>query len=449
MCVVCLMALSIIFEFVKILIIAYEYPPLISIGGQRPYYWARYWSELGAQITVVTRHWSSNTNSAEDFVKPTQTTTNFEKSRDEVSVIRTAYKPNLRDLLLIAAGTQRFELIRKILSLAYSLLEWVSFSFDSKSSIYYEARSVLDRQKFDLIIATGQPFILFRYASKLSKEFGIPWVADYRDCWTSNQGGYKLSFVQKNLHRFFRAQEIKIVHTADYITTAAQPYKDEIGRIFTNKKIEVIYNGYDDSLVKDIKGIVSRRDKYVIAYAGMIYPHQKLELFLQGVEDLVKGGIINERNFEIIFYAIDSYSDARNRLLNFSEAVTPLVKTTSRIEYKNLLAKLRESHLLLLLSKKNANWVNTKLFDYFAVKRPVLLVESDEGVLDDLIKSTNAGYSCETVDSVKECILKEFQKFMDGIEPEQNLQPLHMLYTRKNQSKILFDIIKSNIDERI
>lgn len=38
----------------KILIIAYLFPPTNEVGALRPYGWAKYWSETGHEVSVIT-----------------------------------------------------------------------------------------------------------------------------------------------------------------------------------------------------------------------------------------------------------------------------------------------------------------------------------------------------------------------------------------------------------
>ena len=38
----------------NILIISHSFPPYMNVGGLRAYSWAKYWSELGHNITVMT-----------------------------------------------------------------------------------------------------------------------------------------------------------------------------------------------------------------------------------------------------------------------------------------------------------------------------------------------------------------------------------------------------------
>lgn len=430
----------------KILILAYEFPPLISIGGLRPYYWSKYWSENSDDVVVVTRHWSEKVNTPEDYVRQTNTATVFEAPQPKLKIIRTPYYPNLRDKLLLKFGFYGASFMRKILSLAYSYLEWFFLSFDVKSEIYYGAKKQLDKQSFDLIIATGQPFILFRYASLLSAKFNVPWVADYRDGWTSAQGDYVLTGLQKHQHSFFRKMELKTLQSACFISTAAPPYKEELQKLFPSKEIEVTYNGFDDTVLAEIADIQPRKDKFVIAYIGMLYMHQKLETFLQAIKELLAEGLIQEHEIEIIFYATNAFPDSKKRLLEFDANVAKVITTTDRTPYRQLMAKLKEAHLLLLLSKKKANWLNTKLFDYFAVSRPVLLVENDEGVLNNLIQETDCGFSANNTQDAKNIILDLFTQFKKGSLSNNAIHAKCLNYTRKNQALLFQNVIHQKIN---
>ena len=70
-------------------------------------------------------------------------------------------------------------------------------NIDTSKTIYYAADQFLKNNECSMIIATGEPFILFKYASSLSKKHRIPWIADYRDGWTTNQSKINLGFLEK------------------------------------------------------------------------------------------------------------------------------------------------------------------------------------------------------------------------------------------------------------
>ena len=418
----------------KILILAYEFPPLISVGGQRPFYWGKYWSENDVKVTVVTRYWDETVNTPEDYVKPTPKGKLIEVHNDNYTVVRATFFPNFRDRILLKYGFYGVPLLRKFLSFLYGYLEWFFYFFDAKSVIFYAAEEQLKNGHFDMIIATGQPFILFKYASELSRKFRVPWVADYRDAWTTDQGDSKTKGVQKLQHAFLRKMEVKTVSSALFISTAAPPYKRGLEKLFPDKFIAVSYNGFDDSILNSVENIPVRRDKFCISYIGMLHSHQKLETFLQAIKEILAEGVIKSSEMEITFYATNAFPDSKRRVMDFDSNVSEVIVTTDRIPYKLLMCKISESHLLLLLSKKNANWLNTKIFDYFAVNRPVLLVENDEGILNDLITETSCGYVANEVNDVKRIILSEFDRFKNGKLSQSSIHPKCLSFTRRRQA---------------
>ena len=84
---------------------------------------------------------------------------------------------------------------------------------------------------FDLIIASGEPFILFKYANKLSRKHNTPWVADYRDGWTTNQEDKTLSFQEKVMLNFYKRKEANYLKNVKLITTASPSYKIKLSSI--------------------------------------------------------------------------------------------------------------------------------------------------------------------------------------------------------------------------
>jgi hypothetical protein len=75
-----------------------------------------------------------------------------------------------------------------MLTAYYSIAQYFTFMGDNRAGIYHAASEQLQKHTCHAIIATGEPFVLFRYAKKLSERFNIPWVADYRDGWSTNWG---------------------------------------------------------------------------------------------------------------------------------------------------------------------------------------------------------------------------------------------------------------------
>ena len=425
----------------KVLILAYDFPPLISIGGQRPYSWYNYLPGNGISVTVITRQWNSQISSALDYVKETPPAAVIETNQSGTKVIRAGFIPNLRDRLLLRFGIEKLGPLRKLLSYFYSFAEHLFFSFDSKSSIYREAENEIKKNRPDVIIATGEPFILFKYGSTLAGRYNIPWIADYRDNWTGNQGNYAQGFLQRLLNSFYRSREKKYIANALMITTAAPTYAASLKNRHPGKQVEVIYNGYDEAYFGGLEDIKPPADKFVITYGGTIYPHQNLEMFLDGLSDFITQNKIAKSEIEVNFYGIDLQAEAKNRLLNYKTELDGYVIARQRIPYADLLKKMRASHVLLLLSRKGADWLNAKVFDYLAVKRKIFLIENDHSILESILKETNGGIGLNTKEEVASFLKSEYDHFKKGIIKDSEVNEQALKYSRKNQAGILAKLL--------
>ena len=429
----------------KVLILAYDFPPLISVGGQRPYSWYKYLPASGISVTVITRQWPAQISSKTDYVKKMDASDEAEKSEGGSSIVRAGFNPNLRDKLLIRFGLEHFALIRKLLSFFYSFFEHLFFLFDSKASIFYRAEKEIQKNRPDVIIATGEPFILFKYAHHLSKQHNIPWIADYRDTWTGNQGNYTSGPLKNLLSWFYRNREQKYTASALLITTAAPAYAASLKKTHPGKEIEVIYNGYDDVHFENLDAIQPPAHKFIIAYAGTIYPHQNLEMFLDGLHRFINRYNLKKGDVEAHFHGIDLIAESRQRLFNYNKDLEGYLIEDGRIPYPQLMQKLRASHVLLLLSKSGADWLNVKIFDYLAVKRKVFLVENDHGILESLLKETNGGVSLSSTDEVVAFLKNEYDNFKAGSIKDVPVNQNLLKYSRKKQADALAALLQAKL----
>ena len=171
----------------KVLILAYDFPPYNSIGGQRPYAWYQYLPDFSVRPVVITRQWDVEThgNATAYTGSGYSATVDIKTDDDRKEIHYIPYKPNLRDRL--ARCNNPFpRLLGKCLSVLQMLSDPFCFAFDNKSGIYHYAKAFLKENTVDYILVSGEPFVLFRYAKKLSKRFDTPWVGDYRDGWSWN-----------------------------------------------------------------------------------------------------------------------------------------------------------------------------------------------------------------------------------------------------------------------
>ena len=118
----------------------------------------------------------------------------------------------------------------------------------SFSNIYDYANKLLcDRVDISAIIVSGNPFIQFRFGYYLNKKHKIPWIADYRDAWTTstinNNEGNKIYFLLNKYHRIFEKNGLK---QHQKITASSEPIGKSISKI-TGIPASAIFNGFETS----------------------------------------------------------------------------------------------------------------------------------------------------------------------------------------------------------
>ena len=423
----------------KIVILAYDFPPYLSIGAMRPYSWYKYLDKNEWEVSVVTRNWDSEIINAIDYVKPSKNQKLAIDVTEEGIIYRLPFKPNLRDKIILKYGLDRFAIIRKLLTLFYNYGKHLSDCFDNTANFFKETDKLFKENNFDLIIASGEPFILFKYANKLSRKHHTPWVADYRDGWTTNQEDKTLSFQEKVMLNFYKRKEASYLKNVKLITTASPSYKIKLSSIFPSKKIEVIFNGYFTKYQP--KTNITKHEVFTMAYVGTLYPHQQLEMFLEGFSQFIKENKLSSNDVQVLFYGMQFYPEQIQRVKDFSLDLNQYFKFTERLSYKELLLNLNESDLLLLLTKRNINWLNAKIFDYIAANKRVLLVENDKGILEQILNEVgNSSYFCDTAIEVKDSLSDAYKEFqLNGYLKNTNSESNQ--YSREKQAEKLSTIL--------
>ncbi len=101
----------------KVLILAYDFPPFISVGGLRPYNWYKYLHEFDIEPIVVTRNWNDEYTGEIDYITASKTTTVVVEQNEYGKIVKAPYFPNFPNRLLLKYGENKFKLVRKACSL--------------------------------------------------------------------------------------------------------------------------------------------------------------------------------------------------------------------------------------------------------------------------------------------------------------------------------------------
>lgn len=434
----------------KVLILAYDFPPYVSVGGLRPYNWYQYLKDFDVVPIVVTRQWGNKFGNELDYVTAGSSNQTIVENSSCGTILKSPYFPNLANKIFLKFGNNKYVLIRRLITLFYEIFQYL-FLVGPKKEIYKTAHSYLQNNKVDCIIATGDPFVLFYYASLLSKKYNTPWIADYRDPWSGNMYN---NFLMKN---WFKFHEKRILKNVSKITTVSEFLKIDITKLCKNKEIFILNNGYDPSIIDEVAKLPQNNEVLSIGYAGTIYNWHPIEFFLKVLNELITE---NENlKFIINFYGINNKEEVQGLINEKFKNLNSYVKFFNRMPNKKLLKKLSSDNLLLLFNYYS--YMGTKIYDYLGIKRKILLCFTEDkealklkdlyytinenespnlNMQADLIKETNSGIIVKNQEDLKETFLNLLNEFDTYKFIECNSHNTEQ-FSRKLQTKALSNLI--------
>lgn len=436
------------------LVLAYDFPPYNSVGALRPKSWFEHMHEFNIRPIVVTRQWNSSGNNSVDYV-------NFSKN-DKLQIlnlekgvkIESPYKPNIANKMYLRFGKNKFSFLRKIISFYYEVFQFI-FLVGPKKEIYFSARQYLKKNNVDIIIATGEPFVLFHYAKKLSKEFNIPWVADYRDPWFNDSA--RGHFVKRLI--LDKPLEKKIVKTALFITTVSKLFQRYIIENIKSKEVYIIENGFDSEAIEESKKINQNSKVLTISFVGTIYKWNPIDSIFSTLKKLIQENPKIKIQFNL--YGVNNLEDFKENIaINYPE-IKSIISFFPKMNNKELMTKLGSSNVLLLFNYYS--FMGTKIYDYLGINRKILFCftnDPEANLLKDkyynykvpkdfnsypqieLLKKTKSAIIVEDCEHLYSAILELNKSFLinKSISFEgENIQN----FSRKEQCRIFSQKIKS------
>jgi glycosyltransferase involved in cell wall biosynthesis len=426
---------------VKILIVTCYFPPQNTIGGLRPYSWAKWWSREGHDITVLTTAQKQKNN---DLIMDIS---NFNVIKLPVPLLSTisSLSPKKNP-----SGSGR----GKYFSI-WSFLKKVFFSFASKSGCFYGCRypdfldlwakkaiKQIKHLYFDIVISTGGPYSVHRIGLALKKKrLSIKWIIDWRDLWTKNHLFLGLSI----FHMYERYLENKFHQNANLIITVSEPLADVL-RHMTETRVETIYNGFDPEDYQQIK-LNPRKDNdiFTIVYTGSIYKgFQDASSLFEAISRLKQKGLISSDNLSVQFAGgVNTDVSGMAEKYNISDCY----KYLGFLPREDALQMQYDADAVLFLEYNNSEIsgiLTGKLFEYLYIAREIIAVGIDGyTTVGTLIKDTQAGYCFGTnvrkiEDYLEEKILLKNKKR----HRDKNIERIS-IYSRDKQAAYLLDYISN------
>lgn len=407
----------------KILILSYFFPPCNLTASQRSLGWARYLNRFGYYPIVVTRNWDRPIAAPEDMHHNSGEAL-IHQQHEGYEVWYVPFKGNLRDKVYARYGQSRFRILRKLLSFFELIAHHFTTSVIPFRHLHYFADRYLQQNKdIKSLIVTGNPFEIFRFGYLLHKKHGIPWIADYRDDWNTSEVNASRGWADSLLRFLERRSERKYIASAWCITTVSPFYAKKIGA-FVNKPGKVILNGFVESDFLPFRN-QPYAEHFTIVYNGMLYPSQKIEVFLNAFKKLLAKYPSERSRLRLLFPGILFMKEAAAHVLEQMKGYEDILLATDRIERTEVLKLQASAHLLLMVAHSGKKGIpSSKIYEYLALGKPVLVCPGDEDILDETFKPYSIGFIASNENEAFNILERLFLQYLhneyDSLKPDWN-----------------------------
>lgn len=348
---------------------------------------------------------------------------------NQVKVFRTKQFYPLRngDSYLVR-GWQR---IWKFLTLLDEHIGWVPFAIST-------GLKAIKRYRINAIFVTGFPFSSFLVGLALKKKTELPLFLDYRDPWIINPG-----FVNNKNRILAQWVERICLENCDLFFGTTPAIIEDIGERYSEairNKGRTFTFSYDLNEFPTIETTIPvAQEKFKLLSVGNVYDNQLGDNLIKAIKELKEEKTITAENF-----LLESFGNLK---LNqpFGNEIRETVQINSYIPHNEILKRMLECNGLLLPHGAGAivsMCYPGRMFEFFAVKKPILYIGPD-GIAAKTIQKSGLGIcaNSDDVDNIKRSLV-EFIAKVKNEEFQLNDDYIEAFEVRNTMKKFVKDIEK-------
>jgi glycosyltransferase involved in cell wall biosynthesis len=340
---------------VRILLVAYFYPPCRDTGVLRPAAMAKWLRRLGHEVTVLTTsaYGTSEADAAEDVVR----TADAQRWR-----ARLAGKDSIGAIFDSPTYSGRPHPLSRLLVPEALVAAWLPFARSRALRLQRERR-------FDSVITTSPPESAHAVGFALQRR-GLPWVADVRDAWTFES--LRPEYPTAAQRRLDQRLERRWLGAADTVVCVSEPAAEDLRRRGIAEPL-LVPNGWDPEATPEggpATGLLDP-ERASLVYTGRFgsYGRDPRPL-VEALADLAALDPETAAKLELVVAGPLTEDEAAL----FATDVSPArIVHAGSLERDRALALQREADALLLVAQPSrSQLLNIKLFEYLAAGRPIL-----------------------------------------------------------------------------
>lgn len=348
----------------RILLIAYEYPPIIAAQALRWYYLVNELAISGIEVDVLTPNirniWNFTGRDqpgvtvyrcypgpfvalsgwASRFSAKSPNTTHVEQARRSFFNLRLLYG-----------------FIRRVLDhLVFPDVrtEWLGFAWK-------ELRRLHAQRHYDIFISSHEPGVDLLLGLRAQKKWHIPWIVDLGDPVLTIYTPWWRRLLDKNL-------ECRVCRQADHILVTTEPARELLARRHgvDNQRFMVVSQGFDASGIVSLPDATPTKPQFLLVYTGTFY--QKF------------------RNPSEWLSALADLPNIKCIIAGHTGSFTPELSTLGKqitvmgkLNHRDCLVLQKRATMLVNLGNQQTYQVPGKLYEYFGACRPILHVQANMG----------------------------------------------------------------------
>lgn len=390
----------------QILVIAYGFPPNAEVGTKRVVGFCRYLPGCGIRPIVVTAegrfYWWRDDSFPVPVGLHVERTPVLSTPLDLYRRLKACFgstESSGNDSGLVP-GTERRGFLRHqtLTLLATPDLYWGWYW-----PAVQAAERLIEREPIAAVFSTAPPWTSHLVARHLKKKYRIPWVADFRDAWTSDKWHLEEDLPGWRV-RVDHRLEASCLRWADLVLCVTDYIREDFTQRYPRlpaAKFVTLTNGYDDSvglptspasaaLAESAAWAGSKRPTRLLLHLGWLYGGRRIDTFCQAVASLVRSGKLDPSSFKILFLgdADPSVTAAAHQLV--PELIqNKWIEFQARVSWQKGQESLASADVLLIFQGDHPG-VSAKFYEYLQTGKPIFAIV-EEGPLSRMLKVTGSG----------------------------------------------------------
>jgi len=231
-------------------------------------------------------------------------------------------------------------------------------------------RTLGRRVNADVVIASGPPWTGVMVGHRVARSLGIPFVADFRDPWSSGSGETDRAATDWAQHLVER-WEATILRDAAVVCFNS-PRLATLTRQLSDlgDRARVILNG-SDAPRQTVAAHVSKSEPLRFSHFGSLYAGRSVASLVRALEALIDRQLIEPDEVEVDLVGDNEYARQNPEL---SASRVP-IRFTPHLKFTEATKRMAAPGVLVCVqTEQHANLIPTKLFDYLCTGNPVVVI---------------------------------------------------------------------------